>query len=207
MYPVAYEADYVERQSRLITFFRGLLVIPWLLVGIFWGLAAYVCTFIAWFAIVFTGRYPDGLYQLNAKAHRFAARVNGFYNLLTDEWPAFDGDEHPEYPVRLVIPAPLPEYNRVKTLFRIFLMIPVMIMAYIFSLLVSIIVILSWIVILFTGKQPRGLFDLIKMGLTYIARAGVYYGLLTEAFPPISGEDQGDPLPSSPPPGGIAPTA
>lgn len=205
MYPVAYEADYTERHSRLTTFFRGLLTIPWLLVAVFWGLGALVCTVGAWFAIVFTGRYPAGLYAFNAKAHRYIARVNGFHALLTDVWPPFDGDEHADYPVRLVIPAPLPHYSRAKTAFRIILMIPVMIVAYLFNLLLGIVVILSWVVIVITGKEPRGLFDLMKMSLTYVARAGVYYGLMSEQFPPVT-NDEGA-LPASPPAGGIAPTA
>lgn len=205
MYPVAYEADHVERHSRLTTFFRGLLTIPWLLVGVIWGLAAMVCTIGAWFAIVFTGRYPAGLYALNAKAHRYVARVNGFHALMTDEWPPFDGDEHPEYPVRLVIPAPLEQYSRAKTAFRIILMIPVMIMAYLFNLLLGIVVIVSWVVIVITGKQPTGLFDMQKMSLAYVARAGVYYGLLTEQFPPITDDEQAAPV--TPPTGGVAPTS
>lgn len=206
MYPVAYEADYTEKHSRLTTFFRGLVTIPWLLVGIFWGLGALVCTVGAWFAIVFTGRYPAGLYAFNAKAHRYAARVNGFHSLLTDAWPPFDGDDHPDYPVRLVIPAPLEQYSRAKTAFRIILMIPVMVMVYLFNLLLSIILIVTWVVVVITGKEPKGLFDLLKLSLTYIARAGVYYGLLTEQFPPVSSDD-GQGLPVSPPTGGVAPTS
>lgn len=192
MYPVAYQADHVEKQSRLITFFRGLLVIPWLVVGIFWGLGALVCTFIAWFAIVFTGRYPQGLYDFNAKAHRFAARVNGFYYLMSDQWPPFDGDEHPEYPVRLVIPSPQPSYSRWKTGLRFILVIPVLIVAYLLGLLIGLVVILSWIVIVITGKHPKGLFDVLKLGLAYTARAGVYYSLITETYPPISADDGGE---------------
>lgn len=47
MYPVAFEADFVEQRSRLTNFFRGLLTIPWLIVSLFWGLAAFVCSAIA----------------------------------------------------------------------------------------------------------------------------------------------------------------
>ncbi len=68
-------------------------------------------------------------------------------------------------------------------------MIPVMVMAYLFNLLLWIIVFVSWVVIVITGKQPTGLFDMLKMSLTYVARAGVYYGLMTEQFPPVSPDD------------------
>ena len=42
---------------------------------------------IAWFAIVFTGKYPEGLYNFNAGYLRMSGRVNGFEYLLSDEWP------------------------------------------------------------------------------------------------------------------------
>lgn len=206
MYPVAYEADHVERQHRLTTFFRGLVVIPWLLVGILWGLGALACTVLAWFALVATGRYPQGLYDFNARAHRFSARVNGFLFLLTDRWPPFDGDEHPEYPVRLVIPPPQAAYSRWKALLRLILAIPVMIVAYLLDLLVNVVVILSWIVIVITGKHPKGLFDVLKLGLAYLARASTYSALLTERWPPISPDDGGGAQPATrdaePVPGG-----
>ena len=85
MYPVRYEADYVEQQSRAITFFRAILVIPWYIVGSIYAIAAFVVAFLAWFAIVFTGRYPEGLYNFNAGFLRMASRVNAFNYLLTDD--------------------------------------------------------------------------------------------------------------------------
>jgi hypothetical protein len=203
MYPVAYQADYVEKQGRLITFFRYFVVIPWILVGIFWAIGAFVCTVAAWFALVITGRYPEALYAFNAKAHRYMTRTNSFYYLMTDRWPPFDGDEHPEYPVRLVVPPPLESYSRWKAALRLILAIPIYIVAYLLSLLIGIVVILSWIVIVITGKHPRGLFDVLRLGVAYLARAGTYFGLLTETWPPLSEDDAGSaPQPPEPAPAG-----
>ena len=61
-HPVQYEAVFEPQRSRVTTFFRIILVIPHLVVLLLWGLAAYVTTFIAWFAIVITGSYPKGLW-------------------------------------------------------------------------------------------------------------------------------------------------
>jgi hypothetical protein len=206
-YPVAYQADYKEHQSRLTTFFRLIVAIPWLLVAYFWELVGAVGIIVGWFAIVFTGRYPDGLYNLTAMALRYHARINSWVYLMTDEWPAFDGAEHPEYPIRLVIPEPQESYSRVKTLFRIIIGIPVMIMAYLFGILIGIVGILAWVVIVITGKFPKGLFDVMKMGMAYTILAGVYFGLITESYPPISPEDDGStatvpPAPAAPSPFG-----
>jgi hypothetical protein len=203
MYPVAYEVDYAEKRSRLTTFFRLILVIPWAIVGIFWGLAALVCIVIAWFAIVFTGRYPQGLYDLAAKALRYFTRVNGFALLMTDAWPSFGGDEEPQYPVRAVI-APTPaQYSRWKTLLRIFLLIPILVILYFVQLVSRAISILAWLVIVVTGRLPRGIFDVMRFTLAYETRATAYHWLITETYPPFSPDEEAPavpPAPVAPPP-------
>ena len=62
-YPVTFKADYVEKRSRLTTFFRLILAIPHIIFLYFYGLAAGVVVIIAWFALLFTGRYPPGMYD------------------------------------------------------------------------------------------------------------------------------------------------
>ena len=85
MYPVTYEADYPGAgRNRLTTFFRGIVSIPWLIVAALYGFAASFAIFFAWFALVFTGRYPEGLYNFVAGYLRMIIRVNGFYYLATD---------------------------------------------------------------------------------------------------------------------------
>jgi hypothetical protein len=88
-YPVTYEADYEERRSRLTTFFRLILVIPQVVVLWFVILVAEVLTFIAWFAILFTGRFPRGMFDFVSGAVRWQMRVNGYFLLLTDKYPPF----------------------------------------------------------------------------------------------------------------------
>ena len=126
MYPVSFEADAVlEGRNRLTTFFRYIVAIPWLIVASLYGIGAQIAAFIAWFAIVFTGRYPEGLYNFNAGYLRMISRVNGFTYLLTDDYPPFGGEEGPQYPIRVGVPPPLDQYNRMKTLFRLIIGIPV----------------------------------------------------------------------------------
>ena len=77
MYPIAYAQDHeAENRNRLTTFFRGIVVIPWQIVAYLWGIAAGVVAVIAWFALLFTGRYPQGMYDFNAKYLRMATRTN-----------------------------------------------------------------------------------------------------------------------------------
>lgn len=205
-YPVVFQADYREKQSRLLTFFRLLLAIPWYLVSIIWSLLAYIGVVIGWFALLFTGRYPEFAYKWVAQWLRFNTRLSGWFFLMTDEWPPFDGDDHPEYPVRAIIPPAQDQYERWKVLLRIILAIPVAIMAWIFTLLLELISFIVWVVVVFTGKTPRGLWDILKMCNAYLTRANAYMYLVTETYPPISADDDAlPPSPSTTPPPAASP--
>ena len=203
MYPVSYQADFPGGgRNRLTAFFRYIVAIPWLIVAALYGFAASIAIFIAWFALVFTARYPEGLYNFVAGYVRFNTRVNAFIYLATDEWPPFNGDTNESYPVRVGIPPPKPEYSRLKAGFRLIVGIPVILLAYVQSLIALVIALIGWFAILFTGKLCEGLFDPLRSALAYNARATAYFALLTEDYPPFSLEDAsaGAPPPEPPPP-------
>jgi hypothetical protein len=186
-YPVTFEVDYVERRSRLTTFFRGILVIPvaiWLYI---YGLVASIVMLIAWVAIVLTGRYPTALYDLVAGYVRFLARVTAYTALLCDPYPPFGGSDDSSYPVRMQFVA-LERYSRLKTLFRFILAIPIVILRYVLNLLLELGAVAGWIVVVVTGKMPRGLFDLMVLVNSYMARSDAYVFLLSETYPPFQDE-------------------
>jgi hypothetical protein len=187
-YPVTFEVDYVERRNRLTTFFRLLLVIPVGIVLYVFGIVASIAIVIAWFAIVITGRYPQGLYDFVADFNRFLARVTAYAVLLSDPYPPFSGADDPAYPVRMHFSGPLEQYSRLKTFFRIILAIPIMVLRYVLNLLLEVGAFAAWFVILFTGKMPRGLFDLMVLANSYTARSDAYVFLLTETYPPFQDE-------------------
>jgi hypothetical protein len=206
MYPVTYQADYAgEGRNRLTAFFRYIVAIPWLIVAALYGFAASIAIFIAWFALVFTARYPEGIYNFVAGYVRFNARVNAFIYLATDEWPPFNGDTNESYPVRVGIPPPKPEYSRLKAGFRLIVGIPVILLAYVQSLIALVISLIAWFAILFTGKLSEGLFDPLRSALAYNARATAYFALLTEDYPPFSLEDASAAPPPEPPPPPVPP--
>jgi uncharacterized protein DUF4389 len=78
-----------EKRNRLTTFFRIILVIPHAVVLAFLNIALQVVTFIAWFAILFTGHYPASMYDFSLGVARWAARVAAYMYLLVDEYPPF----------------------------------------------------------------------------------------------------------------------
>jgi hypothetical protein len=192
MYPISYEADpALEGRNRLTTFFRYIVAIPWLIVAAIYGFVAQIAAVIAWFAIVFTGRYPEGLYNFNVGYLRMISRVNGFEYLLTDAWPPFGGDESPDYPVRVGVAPPLDTYSRLKTGFRFIVGIPVYLLAIVQAIILSVCAFIAWFAILFTGKLPEGLFNPIRSASAYLTRGGGYFLLLTEDWPPFSYEESG----------------
>jgi hypothetical protein len=187
-YPVSFEVDYVERRSRLTTFFRLLLIIPLAIVLYVFGIIASIAIVIAWFAIVITGRYPLALYEFVAGFNRAVARVTAYGLLLADPYPPFGGGDDPAYPVRMSFAGPLERYSRAKTFFRFILAIPIVILRYAINLLLEISAVAAWFVIVITGKLPRGLFDLMVLANSYTARSDSYLFLLTQTYPPFQDE-------------------
>ena len=204
MYPVTFAAENPgEGRNRLTTFFRLIIAIPWLIVGGLYGLVAFFAAVGAWFSIVFTGSYPDGLYNFVAGYVRFVGRVYGYIYLMTDEYPPFNGDVDPAYPVSVGTPAPLPEYNRLKTGLRLIFGIPVLLLNYVQTIIAEVVGLIGWFAILFTGNLSDGLFNPIRSAVAYQTRAAAYFLLMTEEWPPFSleeGASAGGQLPPSTPP-------
>ena len=88
-YPITVGVAYPEKLSRLSTFFRFILAIPQNFVLSFVGIVAGILMFFAWWAILFTGKYPKGLFDFVAGYVRWNTRVTGYLSLLTDKYPPF----------------------------------------------------------------------------------------------------------------------
>ena len=189
MYPIRYEADFVEPQNRAKAFFRWVLVIPWYILGSVYALAAGVVALLAWFALLFTGRYPQGLYNFNLGFLRFTGRAYGFAMLQTEEWPPFGFEEDRGYPIRVDADPPLEHYNRAKTAFRLILGIPVLFMVTLFQYLYGAAAVIAWFHIVFMGRTSGGIHNALTAGLAYQLRALAYFLLVTETLPPVSDQE------------------
>jgi hypothetical protein len=89
-YPIHFDVEHLPRYSRLTTFFRLILVIPHLFVLAVWGFLVEFAVFFAWFAILFTGRYPRGIFKFVEGTIRWHNRVVGYaLVLVTDDYPPF----------------------------------------------------------------------------------------------------------------------
>ena len=89
-YPVRYEAAYPDTpRNKWSVGLRIFYVIPHAIVLFFLGIAWFITAVIAWFAILFTGSYPEGLYQFAVGYLRWSLRVESYLLLLRDEYPPF----------------------------------------------------------------------------------------------------------------------
>lgn len=185
-YPVALEVAPPERQSRLSVFFRLLLVIPHAVVLYFLQLAAEFVVFLAWFIILFTGRFPAGLWRFVCGWLRWASRVNAYASLLTGRYPPFALEDVADYPVRLLAEERTDNRNRLTVFFRLILVIPHIIVLYFLALAQSIALFIAWFAALFTGRVPGGLHDFIAGVLRWSTRVNAYVLLLVDDYPPFS---------------------
>jgi len=78
-----------QKYSRLAVFFRGILFIPQALFGIVLFIGVYVAMIVAFFAVLITGRWPEGLRKFVVGVLFWAIRVNAWYQLLADPYPPF----------------------------------------------------------------------------------------------------------------------
>lgn len=88
-YPITADIATPGKLSRLTSFFRYFMAIPHWVVLYFIGIAAGILIFLAWWAILFTGKYPQSFFTFVAGYLRWMTRVNGYYLLLTDQYPPF----------------------------------------------------------------------------------------------------------------------
>ena len=214
-YPLRLEGRLDPGLSRWLWLVKWLLAIPHFIVLAFLWLAFVVLTFVAFFAILFTGRYPRGMFDFNVGVLRWTWRV-AFYSyaaLGTDRYPPFTLDAAPDYPATLDVAYP-EELSRGLVLVKWWLLaIPQYLLLGIFvgsgsyaasksddwdgwhwgfgGGLIGLLVFFAGVALLFTTRYPRGIFDFV-LGLDrWVARVIAYAGLMTDRYPPFR-LDQGE---------------
>ncbi|MCH8201354.1 MAG: DUF4389 domain-containing protein [Chloroflexi bacterium] len=183
-YPTQFDVEYPEELSRLLIFVKLLLAIPHLFILYALGVVQSVITIIALFAILFTTRYPEGLFKISVGVLRWQANVSAYILLLRDEYPPFSWDAG-EYPLTLEVEYP-DTLNRWLPLVKWLLAIPNAIVLAILGFVAYILVFFAWFAILFTGKFPRGLFDFIVGTQRWTLRLNAYIYLMRDEYPPFS---------------------
>lgn len=183
-YPVRFDVEYAERLSRLLIFVKWLLAIPHFLVLYLLQLLGSVILFLAFFAILFTRRYPRGLFDTFVGISRWSANVGAYILLLRDEYPPFSWDAG-RYPVTFEVDYP-EHLSRWLIFVKWLLAIPHAIVLGLLGIVAYVVLIISWFAILFTGRIPRGLFDFLVGVGRWQVRVNAYMYLMRDEYPPFS---------------------
>ncbi|HET6765489.1 MAG TPA: DUF4389 domain-containing protein [Longimicrobiaceae bacterium] len=147
------------------------------------GAVAGVCALIGWFAILFTGCYPQGLRSLAAFYLRWRVRAVAYTALLRDEYPPFgDGP----YGAELVMDTADGPRDRLTVGFRLILAIPHLVAVWALGLAWGFTTLVAWFAILFTGDYPRALYGFAVGVLRWSTRVEAYLLLLHDEYPPFS---------------------
>lgn len=213
-YPLRIEGQLDEPLSRWLWLVKWVLLIPHYIVLWFLFVAMFVLTVIAFFAILFTGRYPRAIFDFNVGVLRWAWRV-GFYGysaLGTDRYPPFTFVVDADYPATLDVPYP-EHLSRGLVLIKWWLLaIPQYVVVALlaggvgiavhFWGLIAILTLFAALALLFTSRYPRGIFDFV-MGLNrWVFRVLIYVLLMRDEYPPFRfdpGGGETPPVPSAPP--------
>jgi hypothetical protein len=182
-YPVRLDVSYPEQLSRWLIFVKWLLAIPHFVVLYALALAAAVVQFIAFFAILFTARYPQGMFNFVVGVYRWQYNVSAYVSLLRDEYPPFSMDPA-KYPVTYEVDYP-ERLNRWLVLIKWLLILPNAIVYLLFAIAAYFVLIAAWFAILFTGKYPQSLFDFSVGVMRWGARVNAYTSLMTDKYPPF----------------------
>jgi hypothetical protein len=220
--PVRVEARLDRPLSRWLWLVKWLLLIPHFVVLLFLWLAFAVTTVFAFFAVMFTGRYPRGVFGFNLGVLRWTWRVTyyGYSALGTDRYPPFTLGAVPDYPATLDIAYP-------ERLSRGLVLVKWWLLALPHYLLLAVLaggigwsvgdtanrgdggpgllglaVLFAGVALLFTRRYPAGLYDLVVGVNRWAFRVLAYAALMTDEYPPFR-LDQGGaepaPGPASPP--------
>lgn len=91
--PARFSIAYPERLSRLLIFVKWLLAIPHFIALFFVGIGAFFVMIAGFFAVLFTGRWPEGMRRFLVGTFRWSMRVNAYFYLMTDVYPPFSLEE------------------------------------------------------------------------------------------------------------------
>ena len=192
-----YDVAYSENRNRLTVAFRIILAIPHLIIAQVWAYLAEILAFIQWFVILFTGKRNESMFNMQRSWMYYATRVYGYVGLLYDEYPAFASDGPPA-PVRTSL-AYEENAERLSSALRFLWVIPAAIIMIFVGIAAEVLVLISWFVIVITGKQPRGMWDFILKVMRFGFQVQSYAFLMTDTYPKF-GEGAGPGVGAPPPP-------
>jgi hypothetical protein len=221
-YPLALEGELDDHLSRGLWLVKWILAIPHFVVLLFLWIGFVATTVVAFFAILFTGRHPRAIFDFKVGVLRWSWRVC-FYTysaLATDRYPPFTLADVPDYQARLDVEYPQ-QLSRGLVLVKWWLLaLPQYLTVGVFAGgtlagvnavnhhggwssgggLIGLLVLIAAVVLLFTGRYPRSIFEFVMGMNRWVFRVAAYATLMTDEYPPFRldmGGREGAPAPTA----------
>ena len=185
-YPARFSVEHPERLSHWKVLVKWLLAFPHLIIVYLLQLVASLMVLVAFFAVLFTKKWPRGMFDFMVQIQRWTLNVATYaFTLMRDEYPPFGGEEG-EYPLSFQV-----DYDENLSRWMIFvkwlLVLPHLIILTFLAVAAWVVLIIAWFAILFTGRYPRGMFDFVVGTLRWWIRVQAYaHWLMTDRYPPFS---------------------
>jgi hypothetical protein len=171
-----------ERYSRWLPLLKWLIAIPHMVVMLFLGLVKGVLVIVSLLWILVTGRYPRFLFGPVEGIQRFNLRLHAYLMLTRDGYLPMSFRERDEYGVHYDIAEP-GRIARWRALVQPITVLPLAIVAQLFMSLAWVVSTFAGVAIIFTGRYPQGMFDMVERALNWQVEAINYGCCVTTRYP------------------------
>ena len=190
-FPATFSFDPPERVANWRPLVNWLLAIPHFVVLYGLQILSRAVGVISWFVIVFTGKLPEGLANVQVMYQRYQLRTYTFAGFMREEYPPFGfdasaGDPGGDARVRVDVQPQLTDRNRLTAFFRIILVIPHAIVLIVLIIASFVVTVIAFFAVLFTGRWPVGMRDFVLNVWRWGLRVESYFLLLTDTYPPFA---------------------
>jgi len=189
-YPAVLSFDAPLKVARWRALFAWILAIPHFIVVYALNLVNEVLAFIGWFAIMFTGKLPEGIAGVQCMCMRYSMRTSMFAGFLYEPYPPFSFSSTPADPgdlegLRIDFRPAYEDRNRLTVFFRILMVIPHLIVLLLLGIGAAVCYIIGFFAVLIMGSWPEGLRAFIVNVIRWSLRLQAYMYLLTDEYPPF----------------------